>query len=1544
MAQAKPLFPDLFPEPTNLGKPPDLFDMLGAGRAPTKDQQALNRDRERQALVMSAAQATDQWLSGPEWRNASSARKEQLVEDYRQTKWPVVRAQFTGDPDLEMALEQTILGRLRGELDRAKQEAGEGGGLGQLAAGAFHLAGSLPKGLANTLDTGLNLFERHVADPLFRLFDSEEQKADPNYQRYMRDQLYDQQNRGGALKAFASSDSPGTSPINADVQQRQAELAAENDGSQFWATLKHAWESPSTLPAMMLQQGVATALPSIAAGMGGAAAGTAVGGPAGAAVGGTLGVLAGGAATVSAFDAQELIELMHAIPDEDLMVLPEARNLKAAHPTWGPREIRGEMIATGLPGTELRGAILGAATGLLGPEAMIARVGPWGYVLNRLASTGQGRGLLQRLASTTKGRVGLGMAAAAGEEYGEEALEKINVNYGQREATGDPSRDLFEGVGDAGAMGALLGLPLGAFGGYTHRTAPASTTPGDGQDMTLGADLGAADLFSSIRSDFTGAPWSGPGAYPSTDPMFAGAEFNPAGAGQYVLQGFGSGAAPETAPAEKSGTAPKGTGPKSIAAPPDPGYVYNAVDGTITNAAGNRYFRNEQGVWKYSGAKGNGAYKVGPRLSAALDAFEAQKQAEVAAENPFENLTRLVAAGDHSRAVQVFRDLFESAGPEAQAVALSSLENNMRAEAAPSGRQAEAEAQLAAFRAALAAAADPAGALDQAAEIGAELEAGLTDPNPAPGTVQPVWDDEEAVFVYRGAEYYQTDEGFWYDANTNAEVTDPAVIQALNKALNENPNPAPEAGPAPVETDPAGQEATNGQVQTQEKVTAGEETLVDRLVRAGRGRAQAELEAPLIEVFNRTVNQLRGTDRNWLDEVEITSTDSLADVMGKMEQAANDKTRVAEVVAIDPAGIPVDWRDTRELAKWLRRQYQGVTVEIADDGTIQQFTRAGLDASAKRRGEVQRQAYAGLDRLLQKSLFDSFELADEDHRGKVAGQNIYYAAAKVGEKMYSVRFKIDIPLSEGAKPAYKDHRVSEIEIAPSLYRGPTEGLATQDENAISRVSLAVLKRDVKPSRIEGDTLYQPVLHVSPADNLTEFNFDYLSSGVGGQWFGLGFYATELRNLAISKMYKGMINRRINHGSRDGEWKFRDFRLVQKPGWEDFESSVDIIYPDGRRSPYGGDDYYRPTLTRPILDKSKVDESIAHLLRAVFKENENKLAEIPASDTKARLAYWLDSAREALREEAEISKKIMGRHVDDNLSYYLERLTPDSLTVAKEPAVPSSVSEAKIYQLNVPKNEELLDWFAPWSSQSEQVKDSLRALYAMRFGENIESVSVRKRIAGHPSNVKLRQASNKAYSVEPTAEQIYIDITTQLTGEEPDRPSDLSKEAQFETVKLLTAYGIPGNRHAVRNSRYDDTKKKSYHFVIWDTSRATGFTKTLYQKILQPEYTLSVKELRNTINATQVKKQDKATAGQSEARAAYQRLVNGQRRIILTPQADASSGIHEFTHGVVDEFLDLLQNNKVVPSLRAALEADVNTLVAWGSDGRLQTWRELDEAR
>lgn len=225
-----------------------------------------------------------------------------------------------------------------------------------------------------------------------------------------------------------------------------------------------------------------------------------------------------------------------------------------------------------------------------------------------------------------------------------------------------------------------------------------------------------------------------------------------------------------------------------------------------------------------------------------------------------------------------------------------------------------------------------------------------------------------------------------------------------------------------------------------------------------------------------------GTGFEWRPNDVPSEVDTLfhLDDNGNAILPGENNPRIAKVVEVNPDllvhgdGTPVNLMSRDDMFKWLRENLQGLIVKIADDGTIQKLTRKELNASLKRRGLEHSQAYANLVELLENALFDSFEKVDARHARKVKGQNVYYSAAKIGNDYYTLKIKVDIPLEKGWNK-YKDHKISKIEIAPSLYRdsgGNNISGAAQNQSAISGISLSVLKGDVKPSRIENNTLFQ----------------------------------------------------------------------------------------------------------------------------------------------------------------------------------------------------------------------------------------------------------------------------------------------------------------------------------------------------------------------------------------------------------------------------------------------------------------------------------------
>ncbi len=139
-----------------------------------------------------------------------------------------------------------------------------------------------------------------------------------------------------------------------------------------------------------------------------------------------------------------------------------------------------------------------------------------------------------------------------------------------------------------------------------------------------------------------------------------------------------------------------------------------------------------------------------------------------------------------------------------------------------------------------------------------------------------------------------------------------------------------------------------------------------------------------------------------------------------------------------------------------------------------------LPSVKRSRSQEHRNAYAGLREMVENAEYDHYEAPDARHPDR-GGQDVYYSALRMGDKLYSVKLKLDV-VTEPEKrervatedTRYKDHKLTEIEIAFAQDRGISEtGKSAHGTNAISEISLGVLRGSVKPSRIEHGALYQP---------------------------------------------------------------------------------------------------------------------------------------------------------------------------------------------------------------------------------------------------------------------------------------------------------------------------------------------------------------------------------------------------------------------------------------------------------------------------------------
>lgn len=213
---------------------------------------------------------------------------------------------------------------------------------------------------------------------------------------------------------------------------------------------------------------------------------------------------------------------------------------------------------------------------------------------------------------------------------------------------------------------------------------------------------------------------------------------------------------------------------------------------------------------------------------------------------------------------------------------------------------------------------------------------------------------------------------------------------------------------------------------------------------------------------------------------------------------------LVDVIYVNPKDVP-HFSKIRDLTKWLKAAFQSKReVTIRSTGQVARFTNNGLSASAKRADEDNHQAaYPVLEKLVEAAEYENFEPADAGHKN-LYGQDVYLSALLVGDQLYSVRLKLDVPTKAEQEirrnhpelsqedVRYKDHKLTEIEIAPVLSEARssqdaensgflvrTTELATDSKSneksplpPVLSVRLGILRGAVKPTKLENGVLSQ----------------------------------------------------------------------------------------------------------------------------------------------------------------------------------------------------------------------------------------------------------------------------------------------------------------------------------------------------------------------------------------------------------------------------------------------------------------------------------------
>ncbi|MBQ3569595.1 MAG: hypothetical protein IJA20_02855 [Methanocorpusculum sp.] len=456
-----------------------------------KQQEQLDKQNAHQAMLAETRQVIDSFRNLPDWSTSTPERKTEIVDYYIDTQWgPYAEQRWGNDLTTANLYKNHIVQTLRDEINK---QAATYDTLGNTLSNAW---ASVERGGDNLYDSAVALgtlpdilqdqyYGKQVKELQDRLqdlpfkrqyFDSQEaydaevlktQTAlNDVLASYNANKTELQESMGNLAQALAKSEANEAARREAIPQRmydyRRGQEIAEDlrhtnpDGWVFW---RQVMDRPGYAGNLIVEQ-LANMLPQAGAALAGGAVGS-LAGPAGTVAGGTLASSAMSALQGVGEVASGIAQEIFSADIQQLSKLPQYQEL--AGQGYSDREIRTQMVAKAVAEAAPQAAILTAATGILGPETMLARTS----ILQPLVKGG----IVKRMGTA-------GVLSAPGEAV-EEGGQQVIQNVGWNVATGD-TRDITEGMGEAAALGAFTGGVLGSMGGIRRPKDATQQPPAGG--------------------------------------------------------------------------------------------------------------------------------------------------------------------------------------------------------------------------------------------------------------------------------------------------------------------------------------------------------------------------------------------------------------------------------------------------------------------------------------------------------------------------------------------------------------------------------------------------------------------------------------------------------------------------------------------------------------------------------------------------------------------------------------------------------------------------------------------------------------------------------------------------------------------------------------------------------------------------------------------------------------------------------------------------------------------------------------------------------
>lgn len=263
-----------------------------------------------------------------------------------------------------------------------------------------------------------------------------------------------------------------------------------------------------------------------------------------------------------------------------------------------------------------------------------------------------------------------------------------------------------------------------------------------------------------------------------------------------------------------------------------------------------------------------------------------------------------------------------------------------------------------------------------------------------------------------------------------------------------------------------------------------------------------------------------------------------------------DDNEVVDVVNIPDNAVP-DFKTKTELRNWLIGKFEEIgNITIESTGANVDFNKTAAQKVVKNaRNRTNNIAYPEIEKIVSGAKYSGFRSADEKHKGKVRGQDVYHSGVVYKGKPYSVEFYVDVPLNAGATDNFAGNKIRQIRIEPADTQVTSESQNSfaQAYGSIHNISLAVLRGKVNPARQKNGKLFSKAYVIFDGKDVTDYNRLLSSRGETVQ----GTYDPSERLIELFADAKpDTLTHELSH-----HFFQNHFRVAQEYGFSDYDRGV-----------------------------------------------------------------------------------------------------------------------------------------------------------------------------------------------------------------------------------------------------------------------------------------------------------------------------------------------------------------------------------------------------